>query len=122
MKHEIKVGQTVYVVSKNRNGVELVPTETKVTKVSRIYFEIDYVRGDSKFMLNSLESASAFGYKSRVYLSRQDFSDEKETARLFSKLRKSMDSQFTSPFSLEQLRKVYEILELTEKTNTNEIE
>lgn len=106
---KIEVGQTVWVVKKSYNGKPNEPTEAKVSKVGRKYFELEGVIR-SKFDINTMVEANEFNYKSHCYLTLQEILDEREFNVLTQKMRSFFTGYGKINISLETLRKIDELL------------
>lgn len=100
----MQVGQKVWVYSGMYRKSTI--TETVVTKVGKKYFEVDKFR--NRYYIETLiEDAGQYTATSRVYLSLQDYEDEKELNYLADKFR---GFQFRT-LSLEQLRQINKIIQ-----------
>jgi hypothetical protein len=103
MKNKIEVGQTVYLNEKQG------PRPAKVVKVGKKYFQID-APGYSRlqFFIETLLSNTNYGVPDKIYLNKQDLSDEIEMYKLISQL------TYTHSFdrlNLDQLRRIKSIIE-----------
>lgn len=108
---ELTVGQKVWVdPSKSfRNSKE--PYEATVSKVGRKYFELeDGFR--EKYDLENGRQVLDSSYVKKVYLTFQEITDKHERDKLYSTLRAKFSDYGTPKYSLEQLRKVAEILNI----------
>jgi hypothetical protein len=101
----MEVGQTVFIQpTDSRYGKEL--KEVKITKVGRKYFETEYY---GRYTIDGLRH-DAGGYSPRyyVYLSKQEFEDKNELARLNDAIRKALG--YTGVGDLSKAREIARIL------------
>lgn len=103
----MQVGQKVWVYEARYRVAGL--TEATITKVGKKYFEVDAVRG--KFYIEDLRFVTEYSSNCRVYLSRHDYEDEKETKYLEDKLRSIFKVYGRTNLSLEQLRQINKIIQ-----------
>lgn len=81
--------------------------EAEVTKVGRKYFYI----GRDKYYLDTMEVVSEYAPDYEVYFTEQDILDKREKERLYSKIGSTFGSFAKKDLTLEQLRKIQEIIE-----------
>ena len=103
---KITKGQEVFVVTHRGTSRETI-TPTTVTKVGKKYLYVG-IR-EEQFYLDTLYSTWS---NDKVYLSLQDYEDEKEVKRLVAKIGNYMVAyHYNKPLTLEQLRRIMEIIE-----------
>ncbi|WP_187260765.1 beta barrel domain-containing protein [Pontibacter beigongshangensis] len=110
---DVKVGQTVSVVTYSyfSNGPKE-PKETTVEKIGSKYFYLKDFPGH-KFSRESGKNISDYGSTLVVYTDIQVYHEEQERNILSDKFRKAVTQSYGRlPYTLEQLRKVAEILNL----------
>ena len=105
----IAIGQKVWV--KPGYPTKSEPVEAIITKVGKKYFELDD-NSREKFDINTLQQVNDINYKSKIYLSFQNILDEKEHLKLSGALRTDFGNYGSLKYSLEQLRKIAEIVNL----------
>ena len=113
MKHELKVGQKVYLKPVNnaaRHSNEIV--EAEIIKVGRKYFEVDkgyhYSR---KYHISDLKQATDMVADYEVYMSKQEILDEREINSLYFEIGKKFRGVGTTlDLTLSQLRRIKEII------------
>ena len=99
-------GQEVFVITNGGTSREMITPDT-ITKVGREYFYVG-MRGD-KYHIDTMCSAT-FG-NDKVYLSLQDYEDEKEVKRLVAKIGNYMATyHYNKPLTLDQLNRIMEII------------
>ncbi len=116
MKHDIKVGQQVYVVKPKRShhDTESSGYET-VTKVGNKYFYTD--TGDDfwakKFELETLREAGETNYRCSAYLTEEEYAKEKALAYAWKEFQNTTRSLLFKPkhLTLEKLNILNSILE-----------
>lgn len=97
--NKVIVGQSVYLF----DGEELV-----VTKVGRRYF---YVNDTRKFDLEDLCEVKDYGFCERVFLSKEDFNNQKFRTLLSNTLYKQFGTHgYSKNLTLEQLKRIVNIL------------
>lgn len=106
-KNKLSVGQTVWYYEGRIRGSDAGIVETKVSKVGRVWFEVECCR-NVRFEITSLKKDSQYTTFSRIYLSEKDYNDEVEMSRLNSKLQKIF--QWNNGLSLEKLRAIDKII------------
>lgn len=112
-KHNIQVGQKVWVVDRYRRSAKASePQEVVVTAVGRKYFSLENIRGN--FDLETLKLVSQYSSSLTIYLSLQQLEDENEIAELSRSIRASFGQYGNLPFTLDQLRKIAEIINITQ--------
>jgi hypothetical protein len=85
--------------------------EKTIRKVGKKYF---YLEGDFRkvpYSLKTLRAVDSYVNKNKVYLTKEEYYEEKEKKSLFFKL-ENIFSSFSNceNYSLEQLKQVYEIV------------
>ena len=107
----VVVGQKVWVTPSSlwRNKRE--PFETTVSKVGRKYFELTECPRE-KYDLETLRQVTETNYENKVYLKLQDILDEKEHQKLSDEIKRAFNGYGKLQYSLEQLRKIAEIVGL----------
>ena len=108
----LKVGQTVYLRDdrKIRSSDEIF--EATVSKVGRKYFEIEDVYG--KFDIEKMWNVTDLTPHLHVRLSRQEIVDENEMCKLNRIIKEYIGARIHK-LSLQQLRKIYEIIVVGEE-------
>jgi YesN/AraC family two-component response regulator len=109
-KVKLKVGQTLWVVipEYRRTSVPSEPVEYQISKIGSKYFELDGYR--AKFDIQTLRQATELNYPAQCYLTLQEILDGREQASLTDKVRKAISQYGKSNLSLDQLRKISEII------------
>jgi hypothetical protein len=109
---ELTVGQKVWVdPSKSfRNSKE--PYEATVSKVGRKYFELEDSFREKYDLQNGNEVSETSTYAKKVYLTLQEITDKRDREKILSELRHQFAYIHSPKHSLEQLRKVAEILNI----------
>ena len=107
-KHNLKVGQIVWVHYKNYNNEE--PKETKIKSIGKKYFTIEC---DTRYKYE-LEKLKIFipNYYSdtRVILDKQHLIDEREKRDLENKIRKYITPYGPTYLTFQQLRDIYNLI------------
>jgi len=107
----VVVGQKVWVNPSSLWRSRREPFEATVSKVGRKYFELtEYPR--EKYDLETLRQVTETNYENKVYLKLQDILDEKEHQKLSDEIKRAFNGYGKLKYSLEQLRKVAEIVGL----------
>ena len=106
---KIYTGQIVWVKPSGLYRSKREPYEATVSKVGRKYFEL-LEHNRSKFRIDDLKQETDTNYAAIVYLTHQDILDEDEHAKLSETVRASFQSYGILPYSLDQLRKIIEII------------
>lgn len=115
MDNKISVGQTICLkpvgnMTRHLNGNILdAIREVKVTKVGRKYFYTDRFN-NKKFSLEEMRDVSEYSAEWKVYLSKQDIIDEIECDKLAYKIRCQIGSYGKTNLTLDQLRRINEII------------
>ena len=112
----MEVGQRVYLKPINnalRYGNEI--RECVVIKVGRKYFYA-YKPGEredfaTKFNLETMFNVTTYSPDWKVYLSKQDIIDERESEELTASIRKQFDHYGKSKLTLDQLRHIKRIID-----------
>lgn len=102
---DIKAGQTVFIRSHKR-GSGYVHEKAKVERVGNKFFYI----GNSKYYIATGKLCSEYTTDTQVYLSEQDILDLSERESLSRFLRDAFGGFGQLPYTLDQLRKVKEII------------
>ena len=107
---KLYVGQNLWLVpSHNYRRVDLEPIEVTIGKVGKRYFElVGYTR--SKFDIQTLKQVTDTNYIDECYLTLQEILDKRETDKLIEKIRKILGGYSKPDLTLEQLRKIWDIL------------
>ena len=106
MKHNLTEGQEVF-LSIPRKGFHKELIRTKITKVGRKYFEIEYFSNDTNFLISSLTENTDSAYKKRIFLKESDFQNMLEKERISKKLNGFRFENLT----LENLKQIEQIIE-----------
>ena len=107
---EIKVGQEVWVKPSEHYRGKIEVYKALVVKVGTKYFQINDGYRNDRYCLKTLIQENDTNYKNKVYLSLQKIEDEVEHQKLSDSIKKSFSYFGKSPFSLDALRKIHEIL------------
>lgn len=107
----VVVGQKVWVNPSSLWRSRIEPFEATVSKVGRKYFELIECPRE-KYDLETLRQVTETNYENKVYLKLQDILDEKEHQKLSDKIKRSFNGYGKLQYSLEQLRKIAEIVGL----------
>lgn len=110
-KEKLKVGMNVWIKTtgnKARYGTEVY--EAKVTKVGNKYFYLSGLECD-KFDFEFGVEKTDYCKNYKVYLTKQEISDEEEFYKLRNKIRKAFGSLTYKEFTLEQLRDINKIVD-----------
>lgn len=107
----VVVGQKVWVNPSSLCRSRREPFEATVSKVGRKYFELTE-RPREKYDLETLRQVTETNYENKVYLKLQDILDEKEHQKLYDEIKKAFNGYSKLQYSLEQLRKIAEIVGL----------
>jgi len=107
---KLYVGQNLWLVSShNYKRVDLEPIEVTISKVGKRYFElVGYTR--SKFDIQTLKQVTDTNYIDECYLTLQEIFDKRESDKLIEKIRKVLGGYNKPNLTLEQLRKIWYIL------------
>ena len=112
-KKTVEVGQTVYslpIGNAARRGTQGL-TPHIVTKVGRKYFYYEQYSRDVKISLEDFcEYAGEYTSNVKVYLSEQEWSEEKVATKLLEEVRRKIGMRCTEDLSIEQLNKILDIL------------
>jgi tRNA U34 5-carboxymethylaminomethyl modifying enzyme MnmG/GidA len=117
---ELTVGQRVYLLRVGNNAryykgepIEKLIEEVEIAKVGRKYIEIKFDERFStvKFNKEDLRQVTEYSADWKLYLSKQDIFNEKESEDLSWKIRQFFDYGASSKLTLEQLRKINDIIE-----------
>ena len=110
MKHNLSVGQTVYVKPiRNRFSKDNIYDEV-IKSIGNKYFYLEkayYGRFEIKSMY---QDGRGYGSDYRIYLSMQEIDDEKERDSIVQGLRKLFDFGHPVNLALDQLRRIMEIV------------
>ena len=110
MEVKIEKGQIVYLIENDSRGRgSLGPIETTVTKVGRLYFEIERCP-HRRFKIENMLEDKDWGSKARVYLSMQEILDIQEFDRLSLEITDKFRGYGRLPYSTDQLKRVFDIL------------
>jgi hypothetical protein len=106
------VGETLYSlnIGNAARGCEQVLTPVIVEKVGNKYFSCHNGYYSRKYNISNWMEYSQYMPNSILYEKEQDWLDKKEAEEIFRKLRELFTSYGKINFTLEQLRKVQEIL------------
>ena len=107
----VVVGQKVWVNPSSLRRSRREPFEATVSKVGRKYFELTECPRE-KYDLETLRQVTETNYENKVYLKLQDILDEKEHQKLSDEIKRAFNGYGKLQYSLEQLRKVAEIVGL----------
>ena len=107
----VVVGQKVWVNPSSLWRSRREPFEATVSKVGRKYFELMECSRE-KYDLETLRQVTETNYENKVYLKLQDVLDEKEHQKLSDEIKRAFNGYGEIQYSLEQLRKIAEILGL----------
>jgi ArsR family metal-binding transcriptional regulator len=112
-KPKLSVGQTVWVKSRlrvfsNSNP----PVEATITKVGKKYFTVD-ILPNTQFHIENLQQVSDSTAYRRCYLSLQEIHDEQEYHISLENIRKYIGSYGMPELTLDQLRKIMDIINNT---------
>lgn len=100
----MKVGDIVYLGETDRKGIE----EDKIKKIGIKYIELENSR--SKFIIDGLIENSKYGIVRKIYLSKQELEDIQELNFIAKYIRKLFIGHGTPSFTLDQLRRINNIL------------
>lgn len=107
---KVTIGQTVFVVEKDyRGATKGEPKEFTVASVGRKYFTINNYH-KIKFSLDTGLEHTELNYKDKAYESLNEILEEREYGQLRDNIRTVFNGFGKLNLSLEQLRKIYEIL------------
>jgi len=111
-KHNIKVGQTVYSlhVGNDVRRREQVLTERTVTKVGRKYFYYTEYSCDVKISFEYMDDRGEYCANAKVYLSPEDWEEEKLANRLWEVLRGQVGCCYNSCWDSSQLKCAMDML------------
>lgn len=107
----VVVGQKVWVNPSSLWRSRREPFEATVSKVGRKYFELMECPRE-KYDLETLRQVTETNYENKVYLKLQDILDEKEHQKLSDEIKRAFNGYGKLQYSLEQLRKIAEIVGL----------
>lgn len=112
-KKTVEVGQTVYslpIGNAARYGAQVL-TPRIVTKVGRKYFYYEQYGRPIKISLEDFcDYAGEYISNVKIYLSEQEWADEKVAAKLLGEVRRRAGMRCTEDLSIEQLNKILDIL------------
>lgn len=115
---QLQIGQSVWVVKPaHRAGQHSEPREYKISKIGRKYFELEGWPGGNKFSIAIMREAVDSNYAAYCHLTLQEILDDRERDYLYGEIRKYFDFFSRNKITLEQLRKIAEILEIKPKPN-----
>jgi hypothetical protein len=114
MKHNLKVGQKVWVTTRLRNNYESDPVQDEISKIGNKFFYLKSNR--SKFWIDTLDEENDFNTTYFIYLDKQEILDKIELSELSREIRKMIGTFGDLPLSLEKVRNIYEII----KSSPNE--
>jgi hypothetical protein len=109
VRHPIVVGQKVWVYTSSFFGSKKEPFEATVSKVGKKYFELAECPRQ-KYDLKTLKQVTESICQNKIYLKLQDILDEKEHQRLSDEIKRAFNGNAKLKYSLEQLRKIAEII------------
>ncbi len=107
----VVVGQKVWVNPSSLLRSKKEPFEATVSKVGRKYFELIECPRE-KYDLKTLRQVTEMNYENQVYFKLQDILDEKEHQKLSNEIKRAFNGYGKLQYSLEQLRKIAEIVGL----------
>lgn len=107
----VVVGQKVWVNPSSFRRSIREPFEATVSKVGRKYFELMECPRE-KYDLETLRQVTETNYENKVHLKLQDIFDEKEHQKLSDEIKRAFNGYGKLQYSLEQLRKIAEIVGL----------
>ena len=108
---KIQVGQKVYLKPiGNKVRISQNIRESEIEKIGKKYF---YLKGFNreKFSMEDMMNVSNYVSDWKVYLSIQEIEYEKEYNQLFENIRKTFDHWSGVNFTLDQLRRIKEIID-----------
>ncbi len=112
MKHNLKVGQTVYFRATRYSDA----SSATITKIGRQYFYAlkDKHSNERKIAIEEMrEYIPNYGWGASVYLSQNAILEEDEANKLLSLIRKQFDHYYRpeiAELNLDQLRKIWQII------------
>jgi hypothetical protein len=113
-KKTVEVGQTVYSlpIGNAARYSSQVLTPRIVTKVGRKYFYYEQYGNPIKISLEDFcEYAGEYISNVKVYLSEQEWSDEKVATKLLAEVRRKVGMRCTEALTITQLKAILSILE-----------
>jgi hypothetical protein len=110
MNDKIKIGLKIYLkpignMLRCRKEIK----ECTISKIGRKYFEVEEIP-NIKFQIENLRQVTNYTPDWKVYFSKQEILDEQEYDELFTELRKIFSERNKTDLTLEQLRKIKEIV------------
>lgn len=108
---KIQKGQKVWVKPSVFYKEKTEPFEATVLKVGRKYFELTEMLG-TRYDLETLKQVTGNYFVNQVYINLQDIFDEDEHKKLSSDIRRAFNGYGKLNYTLEQLRKIAEIIGL----------
>jgi len=114
---KIIIGQTVYLkpTACNNMGYEKPIQEFEVKKIGKKYFEVWKGQNKLTVLKFDVETLTQLKYSYfpdwNLYFSKQEILDEKETMKLTDEIRNVVDRGIAIQLSLEQLRKIKDIID-----------
>lgn len=119
MKDKLTIGQTIYSLNIGNAAIncEQKLTPVKVTKIGRKYFTVvkegweKYTSSHKQYYINTWRENTIYSPNSQLYLSKQDWADDKE----YKELRKNIENIFryytNQNLTLNKLREIKKIIE-----------
>ncbi len=110
---ELKVGQKIWIRYKGFDKWRKSdPSEVVITKIGRKYFEVATEDGyrKGKYEIETMLESVYSNYRNKAYLSLKEINDEDEKTKLSNKIKNKFNSYGELPFSLDQLKKIDEII------------
>ncbi|SRR6266404_172653 len=114
MKHDIKVGQQVYVVKPKRSRFDQESNDYEtVTKVGNKYFYIGENYSQMKFDLETLREVGETNYLCSAYLTEEEYAAEKDLTNAWREFKSITNNLYSVPkhLTLEKLNVLNSILE-----------
>ena len=108
---KLKVGDMVYLVSTRHTGKVFDANYSEVLKVGRKYFYLEGTYNDSRFNIDTWREDTEYTSSYSLYESKEVYEDELEKSKLSTNIRDILSGwNFKNKYTLEDLRKVHEIL------------
>lgn len=110
MENKITVGQSIFYISTDGRHVSKELEEVKITKVGKKYFETEKHYLGRFFIDTLMHDGGQYSSRYKVYLTRQDYEDEKETQKILRELRDYFGHYGNPKISLDNLRTILSIV------------
>ena len=113
---KVTVGQHLWAIdgSGDYRARSTEPEKVTVSEVARKYFKVKE-HPHRKYDLSTLRQVAETSYLNQCYLSKQEILDMWESEKLFRGIKDAFSGYGKPPFTLEQLRSVAKILNVTVK-------